>query len=440
MGQFVVDGGRRLEGAFRVNGAKNAALPLLAAAVLAHGPVYLDNIPLQLHDVRLMRDILRVLGARIREAGGSRLVVDASSPLDPVIPEDLMTRMRASLFLAGPLAARTGEVVLAYPGGCDIGQRPIDLHLKGLAALGVDFREEAGGRIHGRVERLKGTRVFLDYPSVGATENILMAAVAAEGETQIVNAAQEPEVVDLAQLLIKMGAHIGGAGTAVIRVEGTGGRPLSGASHTIIPDRIEAGTMAIAAAITGGRVELGDCMPDHLQALWQKLSEMGVIVDYEPGGDWAVIEAPTGPLFPIQLQTGPYPRFPTDLQPQMMALMTAARGGSMVRETVFDNRLRHVSGLVRMRAHVQVAGNVAWVEGPTRLAGATVQATDLRAGAALVVAGLAAEGETTVEGAEAIERGYAEWPERLSGLGARIARREADGSGSSQETAGSIHR
>jgi UDP-N-acetylglucosamine 1-carboxyvinyltransferase len=419
VGQFVVEGGRQLAGTFRVNGAKNAALPLLAASLLALEPVELLNVPDRLSDVRLMLTILERLGALVSVDDGGRVTVDPSGPLTPVIPDDLMREMRASLFLAGPLLGRTGEVRLAQPGGCDIGQRPIDLHLKGLESLGVTFERTAGGHLNGEARALKGGRVYLDYPSVGATENILMAAAAAEGETLIVNAAQEPEVVDLAQFLMRLGVRIGGAGTNTVHIQGLGRLGRSSVSHPIIPDRIEAGTVAIAAAITGGAVELAGVVPEHLVPLWQKLREMGVTVDYAPGGDTVRVEA-AEKLRAVSLKTGPHPQFATDLQPQMVALLTQAEGVSLVRETVFENRLRHAGELNRMGARITVVSNTAWVEGPTALEGTDVVATDLRAGAALVLAGLAADGETRVHQADLIERGYQDWPARLGELGASV--------------------
>jgi UDP-N-acetylglucosamine 1-carboxyvinyltransferase len=426
VGRFVVEGGRRLAGIFRVNGAKNAALPILAASVLVREPVTMENIPLGLSDVALMLEILRRAGVRIRPRGPHAVTVDASGPLEPVVPEDLMRRMRASLFLAGPFLARTGRVHLAEPGGCDIGQRPIDLHLKGLNALGVEFTPAPAAHLAGTATALRGTRIYLDYPSVGATENIMMAAVLAEGDTVIVNAAQEPEVVDLAQFLVRLGARIGGAGSSVIHIEGR--RALTGGvTHPVIPDRIEAGTVALAAVITGGTVTLTDVVPEHLQALWQKLRDMGVDVEYQAGAGTVVVNAEGRPLRPVTVKTGPYPHFPTDLQPQMTAVLTQAEGASMVSETVFENRLRHAGELNRMGAHIRVAGNTAWIDGPTPLQGARVTATDLRAGAALVLAGLAARGTTPIEQAELVERGYEAWPERLTELGAVIYREDGDG-------------
>ena len=418
MGQLVVEGGRRLVGTVRVGGAKNAALPLLAACILAEGPVTLDNVPLGLRDVRLMIQILNVMGVRTQVLGRSTLLVDASGPISSEVPDELMSQMRASLFLTGPLLARTGRAVVSRPGGCDIGERPIDLHLKGLHALGAGFDDAPSGRIVAAVRgSLHGSHVYLDFPSVGATENIMMAAVAVAGETVIENASREPEVVDLAQFLFQMGADIAGAGTDTIRVKGA--RPLTPSNHQIIPDRIEAGTFAIAAALTGGDVELTGVLPEHLTPLWRKFDDMGIGVDFVPGSDRIRIQTQAGGLKrPCSIRTGPHPGFPTDLQPQMAVLMTQAEGSSTLVETVFENRLRYLGDLRRMGARILTDGHMAVIHGPVQLVGSSVTATDLRAGAALVLAGLVAEGETRVDGLEVIERGYECLSERLGALGA----------------------
>jgi UDP-N-acetylglucosamine 1-carboxyvinyltransferase len=417
VGQLVVEGGRKLVGTVRIGGAKNAALPVLAACVLADGPLTLDNVPLGLRDVRLMIRILNTIGIRTQVLGPSTLRVDASGPIASEVPDDLMSQMRASLFLAGPLLARTGRAVVSRPGGCDIGDRPIDLHLKGLHTLGARFDDTPSGRIATTAQRLRGANVYLDFPSVGATENIMMAAVAAEGETVVENAAREPEIVDLAQFLRRMGADIAGAGTDTIRI--VGGRPLAPANHQIIPDRIEAGTFAIAAAVTRGDVELVGTLPDHLTPLWRKFDDMGVGVDFVPGSDRVrIFVSEDAGLRPCSIRTGPHPGFPTDLQPQMAVLMTQAGGASTIVETVFENRLRYMGDLRRMGARILTDGHMAVVHGPSPMAGTAVTATDLRAGAALVLAGLVAEGETRVEGLEVIERGYERLSERLAALGA----------------------
>jgi len=416
VGQFVVEGGRRLAGTFNVSGAKNAALPILAATTMVPGPVALHRVPLGLSDVQHMLAMLRDMGAVVREVGSDTVVVDTSRGLDTEVPELYTRMMRASVFLMGPIVARFGRVSVARPGGCDIGTRPIDLHLKGLSALGARVDDGTGGQMVAVARHLRGTSIYLDFPSVGATENVMMAAILADGETIIDNAAREPEVVDLAQFLNAMGGEVRGAGTDRIRVTGRPGL-LSGGSYELIGDRIEAGTVAVAAAATQGDVEVVGLIPEHLNPLWRKLTEMGV--EIAVGTDQVRIRR-TGPLSAVSLRTGPHPGFPTDLQPLLLVLMTQAVGCSTLVETVFENRLRHAEELRRMGANVLTDGRLAVIYGPSRLAGAVVEATDLRAGAALMVAGMAAEGTTTVLGAELVARGYQQWAERLSALGASV--------------------
>ncbi len=415
MGQFVVAGGRRLAGAFEVSGSKNAALPILAATTLVAAPVTLKGVPLGLSDVQHMLAMLRELGVRVAPASPSRVTVDASGPLSSVLPEQYTRAMRASVFLMGPLLGRLGRVTVSRPGGCNIGPRPIDMHLKGLAALSVRFDDRPGGRIEGGGASLRGAVIYLDFPSVGATENVMMAAVMAAGETVIENAAREPEVVDLAQFLNAMGAEVHGAGTDRVWIRGQ--LPLHGGCYELIPDRIEAGTVAIAAAVTGGDVTLAHVIPEHLTPLWRKLTDMGVEV--RPSAEGMRVSA-SGDLAAASLRTGPHPGFPTDLQPLMLALMTQAAGCSTLVETVFENRLRHALEMRRMGANVLTDGRMAVIYGPTPLDGAVVEATDLRAGAALIVAGLAARGTTVVLGADNVARGYERWAERLSALGADV--------------------
>ncbi len=415
MGQFVVAGGRRLAGTFVVSGSKNAALPILAATTLVAAPVTLTGVPLGLLDVRHMLAMLRELGVTVTTSGSDTVTVDARGPLSPDLPDVYTRTMRASVFLMGPILGRLGRVTVSRPGGCNIGARPIDLHLKGLAALSVQFADGPGGHIVGEGRRLKGAVTYLDLPSVGATENVMMAAVAAEGDTVIENAAREPEVVDLAQFLNALGGAVHGAGTDRIWIQG--GHALSGGAYELIPDRIEAGTVAVAAALTGGDVTLSHVIPEHLTPLWRKLSEMGVAVEVS-GPTVRVSTSDT--LRAASLRTGPHPGFPTDLQPLMLALMTQAHGCSTLVETVFESRLRHALELRRMGANVLTDGRMAVVYGPTPLEGVVVEATDLRAGAALMVAGLAAEGHTTVLGAEMVARGYQDWARRLSALGASV--------------------
>jgi UDP-N-acetylglucosamine 1-carboxyvinyltransferase len=416
VGRFVVEGGRRLTGRFVVSGAKNAALPILAATTLVAAPVTLRRVPIDILDVQHMLAMLRQLGASVTVAGPDELVIDASGPLSSEIPEEFTRTMRASIFLMGPLLARLGAITVARPGGCNIGIRPIDLHLSGLAALGARFTDLSGGRIHAEAGRLAGGVIYLDFPSVGATENVLMAAALASGDTVIENAAREPEVVDLAQFLTSVGIVVRGAGTDRIVVRGHSG-PLSGSSYELIPDRIEAGTMAIATALTDGEVTLVGVIPEHLVPLWRKLRQMGVEVRM---GDDRVTVRGTGKLYGTALRTGPHPGFPTDLQPPMLTLMTQARGPSTLVETVFENRLGHAGELQRMGANVLADGRMAVVYGPTALSGTVVEAGDLRAGAALVLAGLVARGTTTVMGAEMVARGYQHWAGRLTDLGAQV--------------------
>lgn len=416
MGQFVVAGGRRLAGTFVVSGSKNAALPILAATTLVAAPVTVRGVPLGLSDVQHMLAMLRDLGVRVASAGPSAVAIDASGPLSSVLPEQYTRAMRASVFLMGPLLGRLGRVTVSRPGGCNIGPRPIDLHLKGLAALSVRFEDRPGGHIEGQAHSaLSGAVIYLDFPSVGATENVMMAAVMASGDTFIENAAREPEVVDLAQFLNAMGAEVHGAGTDRVWVRGQ--RPLHGGAYELIPDRIEAGTVAVAAAMTGGDVTLAHVIPEHLTPLWRKLGDMGV--DVQPSAEGMRVAA-SGPLTAASLRTGPHPGFPTDLQPLMLALMTQASGCSTLVETVFENRLRHALEMRRMGANVLTDGRMAVIYGPSPLDGAVVEATDLRAGAALIVAGLAARGTTTVLGADMVARGYENWAERLSALGAAV--------------------
>ena len=416
MGQFVVAGGRRLAGTFVVSGSKNAALPILAATTLVAAPVTVTGVPLGLLDVRHMLAMLRELGVYVATAGRDAVTVDARGPLSPDLPDVFTRTMRASVFLMGPILGRLGRVTVSRPGGCNIGARPIDLHLKGLAALSVRFGDGPGGHIVGEGPQLRGAAIYLDLPSVGATENVMMASVAAVGDTVIENAAREPEVVDLAQFLNAMGAAVHGAGTDRIWIQG--GRALSGGTYELIPDRIEAGTVAVATAMTGGDVTLSHVIPEHLTPLWHKLSEMGVAVELV--GQTVRVSAP-GALSAASLRTGPHPGFPTDLQPLMLALMTQAHGCSTLVETVFENRLRHALELRRMGANVLTDGRMAVIYGPTPLEGAVVEATDLRAGAALMVAGLGARGTTAVLGAEMVARGYQDWAPRLSCLGASVA-------------------
>ena len=415
MERFRVEGGHRLAGEVRVHCAKNAVLPILAGAILADDPTTLLDCP-DIADVNNMVRILQTLGCKV-SAQGAALRVDASSIQSDTMPEGLSKRLRSSVFMMGALLGRLRRAVVPYPGGCEIGQRPIDLHLAGLTALGVDIREE-GGLVVCDGARMRGGEVHLDYPSVGATENVMMAAARIPGRTVIYNAAREPEIADLQRFLNACGARIAGAGSATIAIEGV--RRMHGATYRPMPDRIEAGTLLAAAAATGGEVELTDAPVEELGAVIAKLREMGCRI--ETGAGRVTFVAPQRLDSPGQVITLPYPGFPTDMQAQMLALTCCARGTSIITETVFENRFTHVGDLRRMGANIVVKDRTAIVRGVRSLHGARVYARDLRGGAALLIAGLAARGETVVEGAEIVDRGYERLEQMLSGLGAQIRR------------------
>ncbi len=415
MERLVIEGGKRLTGSMRVHGSKNAALPILAAVVMAKEETVIRDVP-NLDDIGVMLDILRSLGARVTRTK-SDVVVDPSSIYTTDVPEYLMRLMRSSIFLMGPLLARFGTVRISKPGGCSIGTRPIDLHLKGLELLGAEIIERHGF-IECRAPRLRGATIFLDFPSVGATENLMMAAVLAEGETIIGNAAREPEIRDLATLLTELGAKIRGAGDDTIVIEGV--PELHGGIYQVSPDRIVAGTLMIAAAITQGHVQLHNVRLNDLTAVTTKLREAGVQVT----GLHDIIEVKrTGALSAVErIQTAPHPGFPTDLQAPFMSLMTVAQGVSVISETIFEDRFQHVSELQRMGASIKVDIRTAFIRGKKELTGAVVEATDLRAGAALALAGLAAEGTTILERVHHIDRGYEGFEIQLRELGANIRR------------------
>ncbi|HEY8347122.1 MAG TPA: UDP-N-acetylglucosamine 1-carboxyvinyltransferase [Symbiobacteriaceae bacterium] len=417
---YVITGGVRLQGRVKVSGAKNAALPILAAALLTSGEAIIHNMP-AIRDVAVMAEILRRLGAKVEETpcpDGSRtfrVVSDGLSSLE--VGADFTREMRSSIFLMGPLLARVGKVRISYPGGCAIGPRPIDFHLRGLQQMGARI-EERFGYIEAVVPgRLQGTEIYLDFPSVGATENLMMAAVLAEGTTVIRNAAREPEIVDLQNFLNRMGARVRGAGMDVIRIQGV--QKLGSVEHTVIPDRIEAGTFLAAAAITGGDVTVDHMIPEHVDAICAKLREMGTIL--HEGVDSIRAIGPAR-LKATDLKTLPYPGFPTDMQPQMMALMSVAEGTSIITETIFENRFKVAEELRRLGANIKVEGRTAVIKGVPRLTGATVDCPALREGMALVLGGLAAEGTTTIEEIVHIDRGYHNLEEKLRGLGAQITR------------------
>ena len=418
MERLVVHGGKKLQGTVKISGAKNAVLPIIAATLLGQDrETCLDEVP-NLDDVKTISEVLRTLGVKVRHVPEKhQLHVDAANIENVTAPYDLVRKMRASFLIMGPLLARHGEAKISLPGGCAIGTRPIDLHLKGFAALGA--RIDIG---HGDISAvapngLKGARIYLDFPSVGATENILMAASMADGQTVIENPAQEPEIVDLANFLNIMGAKIRGAGTNVIKIEGV--KKLVAHDYTIIPDRIEAGTYMIAAAMTRGNVYIANAISEHLKPVIAKLKEAGVTVAEDVDG--IRVSCDVRPRA-VDIKTLPYPGFPTDMQAQFMAMLTISEGTSVVTETVFENRFMHVDELRRMGAKIKIDGRTSVVEGQEKLTGCQVKATDLRAGAAIVLAGLVAEGETQVGYIHHIDRGYDNLVEKLVSLGADIKR------------------
>ena len=415
MDKLVIEGGVPLSGTVTISGAKNAALPILTAALLTGEALIVENVP-HLRDVSTMLNLLMQMGVTtsLDEKGGVEL--RAEKITDPVAPYELVKTMRASVLVLGPLVARLGEARVSLPGGCAIGLRPVDQHLKGLQAMGATIDMEQGYMI-ARAGRLKGARICMDLVRVTGTENLMMAATLADGVTIIENAAREPEVPDLAACLTAMGAKISGAGTDVITVEGV--ERLHGARHSVMPDRIETGTFLVAVAATGGDVRLTGVRPDTLDAVLGKLREMGVSI--ETGSDWIQVRA-NGAKKAVNVRTAPYPAFPTDMQAQFMALNSVAQGASRVVETIFENRFMHVQELQRLGANIEVEGNTAVIKGVAGLNGATVMATDLRASASLVVAGLIARGKTTIERIYHLDRGYERIEEKLSKLGARIRR------------------
>ncbi|MFH7243988.1 MAG: UDP-N-acetylglucosamine 1-carboxyvinyltransferase [Spirulina sp.] len=418
-----IAGSTPLSGHVTISGAKNSALVVMAGTLLCSQPCRLRNIP-NLVDIERMGEVLTALGVSIHRDGDA-LDINPSSISSTKAPYDLVSRLRASFFVIGPLLARMGVARVPLPGGCAIGARPVELHVRGLQAMGADVHIDHGtvnAYIPGSGKRLKGAKIYLDYPSVGATETLMMAATLADGETIIENAAQEPEVTDLANFCRAMGAKIRGAGTNTITIVGV--PSLHTTDYGIIPDRIEAGTFLVAAAITRSEISLSPVIPEHLTAVIAKLHEVGgqVVVD----GPSRVRYIPGDVIAPVDIQTGPFPGFPTDMQAQFMALMALCDGNSLITETVFENRLRHVAELNRMGADIRLNGNCAIIKGVHRLSGAPVLATDLRASAALVLAGLAAEGTTVIQGLQHLDRGYDNLEGKLRGLGARITRKVAD--------------
>jgi UDP-N-acetylglucosamine 1-carboxyvinyltransferase len=419
MDKIVIQGGRRLEGKVLASGSKNAALPILVSALLADGPCSYRNVP-HLRDIHSTVELLRHLGAGV-EFADHRVMVDPRGFGNPEAPYDIVRKMRASILVLGPILARLGRARVSLPGGCAIGARPINLHLKALARLGADIELEHG-YVTASCPRLKGADITFDIPTVGGTENLLMAASLAEGTTILRNAAREPEIVALADALNAMEARITGAGTATIEIQGVEG--LKAATQTIIPDRIETGTYMVAAALTGGDVVIEGCRPDHLEAVIDKLRLTGAAV--ETGDDWMRVRG-AAVLRGVDLKTQPYPGFPTDMQAQFMVLAAVASGSSVISETIFENRFIHVSELRRLGADIVVSGNTAVVKGQSRLSGAPVMATDLRASASLVLAGLVAEGSTEINRVYHLDRGYEHLERKLAALGAEIRRAPAGG-------------
>lgn len=421
MEKLIVKGGNRLVGAVKTSGAKNAVLPIIAASILGTTPSHLDEVPM-LEDVHTISEVLKCLGLAVKCSPEKNVLdIDSTEITSYEAPYELVRTMRASFLVMGPLLARIGKARISMPGGCAIGARPIDIHLKGFEALGVKIEQGHGYIEASAPEGLKGTSIYFDFPSVGATENIMMAASLAKGTTILENAAEEPEIVDLANYLNKMGAKIRGAGTDTIRIEGVD--KLHGADYTIIPDRIEAGTYMIAAAMTGGDVVVENVLPEHQKPLIAKLREAGAVVEEDID---KVRVIGKNPLKAVSIKTLPYPGFPTDMQAQMMAMMVIAEGRSKVTETVFENRFMHVVELNRMGAQISTEGRSAVIDGPCKLTGCDVRATDLRAGAAMILAGLVAEGTTRIGDLHHIDRGYENIVAKLKNLGADIERVDVD--------------
>jgi UDP-N-acetylglucosamine 1-carboxyvinyltransferase len=417
MDKLIINGNTPLCGEIRISGAKNAALPILAASLLTAAPVHISNIP-HLQDVSTTMSLLGQMGVRLTLDERSNIQIDASNVHTYYAPYDLVRTMRASILVLGPLLSRFGEANVSLPGGCAIGTRPVDQHLKGLIAMGAEITVENGYIKAFAKKRLQGTTIEMDIVTVTGTENLIMAAVLAEGQTTILNAAREPEVEDLANFLNVLGAKISGAGTSTVIIDGV--KELSGGNYHVLPDRIETGTYLIAAAITRGKVKLKNTRPDLLDSILLKLREAGA--EIETGIDWISLDMKGNRPRAVNISTAPYPAFPTDMQAQIMALNTIAEGTGVITETVFENRFMHVQELLRMGAKISLKGNTATCEGVDQLLGAQTMATDLRASASLVLAGLAAEGETSVDRIYHIDRGYECIEEKLSQLGARIHR------------------
>lgn len=414
MEKIMIEGGHSLSGSVRINGAKNSAVALVPAAMMADSTVTIDGLPL-ISDVDTLNQILEDIGADIRQESNHTVHIDPSSIVSVPIPNGKVKKLRASYYFMGAMLGKFKKAVIGLPGGCYLGPRPIDQHIKGFEALGATVTNEKGA-IYLEAEELHGARIYLDVVSVGATINIMLAAVMAKGKTTIENAAKEPEIIDVATLLTNMGANIKGVGTDIIRIEGV--EKLHGCRHTIIPDRIEAGTYMIAASAMGKEVIIDNTIPEHLESLIAKLREMGVRVEQH---NEQVLIAPKQSLKAVDIKTLVYPGFPTDLQQPFTALLTQATGASVVTDTIYTSRLKHIDELRRMNADIKVEGGSAIVRGPAKLQGARVKASDLRAGASLVIAGLLANGQTEITGVDHIQRGYEQMSEKLASLGAHIS-------------------
>ena len=410
--QYIIEGGNKLEGTTYVSGSKNASLPIIAATLLNGGINKLYNVP-NIHDTKMMFKILETLGCKIKKNNG-KIIIDSRNINNYEIPEHLMREMRSSVIIAGALLSRKKKVIFTYPGGCDIGSRPIDLHIKSFEKLGINVKEEFGD-IKCEVDEIAGTDIHLDFPSVGATENIMLASVMAKGTTNIYNAAMEPEIVDLQNALNSMGAKITGAGTNNIVIKGV--EKLKDLSYNIIPDRIEAGTLLCATAITGGNIRLQKVIPEHIKTLLNKLEEMGCVIKVDKNE--IILNAPKK-LKAVDIKTLPYPGFPTDLQSILGAILTVAKGTSIIIENIFENRYKYLNELTKMGAKATTEGRTAVIKGVRRLNKANVRATDLRGGAAMVIAALNAKGRTCIENIEYILRGYENLDEKLKSLGANI--------------------
>jgi UDP-N-acetylglucosamine 1-carboxyvinyltransferase len=419
LGKFVIEESGRLHGKVRVSGSKNAVLPIIAATLLTDETCIIHDVP-ALTDVLVMQNLIEDFGGSTKwDTSRETLEISVKNIVKTEASYELCAKMRASFLAAGPVLARLGEVKMSLPGGCAIGSRPVDLHIKGLAALGATITQEHG-YVHAKARRLHGANIYLDFPSVGATENIMMAAVLARGQTIIQNCAVEPEIVDLSNFLTSMGAKIRGSGTDTIRINGVEG--LSGATHTIIPDRIEAGTFMLAAAITNGDIELTNVVVDHLKPTMAKLREAGLTITETDEGSGIRMTGGVPARRAIDIKTLPYPGFPTDMQAQFLSMLVTTPGTNIVTETVFENRFMHVPELVRMGADIKIDSRTAIIEGVPKLTGTQVKATDLRAGAALILAALAAQGVTEIHDIYHVDRGYFRFDEKLRSLGAKILR------------------